>query len=165
MTSFPSKTNTYEHFNFRCFRKNGLRIGKTGIGTGACRNGFRPEPLKAEGHSPESKSCQGNVADYPVVEYAVMRQDAVLSTLGASNLFKYDQSVVDGIGNCIKAMEAKNIRRFIYMSFVGVKESRNKAGFVIKYIAPKLLSTEIKGHEIREGMILQSQLHWTIAVS
>jgi len=105
---------------------------------------------------------QGDVIHYPLVENAVKGQDAVLSALGASNPFKYDQSVVDGANNIIKAMETNNISRFIYMSFVGVKESRHTAGFVIKYIAPKLLSTEVAGHESREKLIKQSQLKWTI---
>ena len=105
---------------------------------------------------------QGDVIHYPLVENAVKGQDAVLSALGASSPFKYDQSVVDGANNIIKAMETNNISRFIYMSFVGVKESRHTAGFVIKYIAPKLLSTEVAGHESREKLIKQSQLKWTI---
>ena len=105
---------------------------------------------------------QGDVIHYPLVENAVKGQDAVLSALGASSPFKYDQSVVDGANNIIKAMETNNVSRFIYMSFVGVKESRHTAGFVIKYIAPKLLSTEVAGHEAREKLIKQSQLKWTI---
>jgi len=105
---------------------------------------------------------QGDVIHYPLVENAVKGQDAVLSALGASSPFKYDQSVVDGANNIIKAMETNNISRFIYMSFVGVKESRHTAGFVIKYIASKLLSTEVAGHEAREKLIKQSQLKWTI---
>jgi len=86
----------------------------------------------------------------------------VISTLGAASPFKYDPTVVDGVNNIIKAMEMNGVSRFIYMSFVGVKESRHTAGFVIKYIAPKLLSTEVTGHEAREKMIKQSQLNWTI---
>lgn len=43
------------------------------------------------------------------------------------------------------------------MSFVGVKD--------IRHIAPKLLSTEIAGHQLREDMIRQSALDWTIVRS
>lgn len=105
---------------------------------------------------------QADVTNYQRVNETIKGQDAVLSALGASSPFKYDQSVVEGIGNIIKAMETNGVSRLIYMSFVGVKESRNSAGFVIKYIAPKLLSTEIAGHEARESMIKESQLMWTI---
>jgi hypothetical protein len=48
---------------------------------------------------------------------------------------------VDGMANIIKAMEAKGINHLIYMSAILVKETRNNTGFVIRYIAPKLLST------------------------
>ena len=105
---------------------------------------------------------QGDIINNERVEEAIKGKDVVLSALGASSPFKYDKSVVDGTRNIINAMETHNVRRFIYMSFVGVKESRNTAGFVIKYIAPKLLSTEVAGHEARENMIRQSKLNWTI---
>ena len=48
------------------------------------------------------------------------------------------------------------------MSFAGVGESRHQAGFMIKYLTPKILRTEISGHEERENMIRQSGLQWTI---
>jgi len=123
---------------------------------------FVRNPSKLKIKHDNLKVIQGDVIHYLLVENAVKGQDAVLSALGASSPFKYDQSVVDGANNIIKAMETNNISRFIYMSFVGVKESRHTAGFVIKYIAPKLLSTEVAGHESREKLIKQSQLKWTI---
>ena len=119
-----------------------------------------PEKLKIRHDN--LKVVQGDGVDYQSVERAIKGQDAVLSALGAPSPFKYDKSIVDGAANIIKAMEANNVNRFIYMSFVGVKESRNTAGFVIRYIAPKLLSSEVAGHEAREKMIKQSQLKWTI---
>jgi putative NADH-flavin reductase len=123
---------------------------------------FVRDPSKLKIRDDKLKIKQGDVVNYELVEEAVKGQDAVLSALGASSPFKYDKSIVDGAGNIIKAMETNNVGRFIYMSFVGVKESRNTAGFVIKYIAPRLLSTEVAGHEAREKMIKQSQLKWTI---
>lgn len=105
---------------------------------------------------------QGDVINYQLVEEAIKGNDAVISALGASSPFKFDQSVVDGFGNIINAMEHNHINRLIYMSFIGVKESYKNAGFVIKYITPKILSTEIAGHEAREKMIKRSQLDWTI---
>src|SRR5258705_2261131 len=105
---------------------------------------------------------QGNVINYHAVENAIKGQDAVISALCANRPFKYDQAVVDGMANIIKAMEATHIKRLIYLSTAGVKESRNDAGFAIRYIAPKVLRTEIAGHEAREKMIKQSHLKWTI---
>jgi putative NADH-flavin reductase len=105
---------------------------------------------------------QGNVIDYEKVKNAMGGQDAVLSVLGANSPFKFDQAVVDGLGNIIKAMESTNVQRLIYLSTIGVKDSRNDAGFFIRHIAPLLLRTEIAGHEAREKMIRQSHLKYTI---
>ena len=107
----------------------------------------------------------GDITDYEQVAVSMIGKEAVISALGATSPFKYDQDVVDGVGNIIRAMEVKDVRRFIYMSFVGVKESRHSAGLVIRYIAPRLLSTEIKGHEQRENLIRNSTLDYTIVRS
>jgi putative NADH-flavin reductase len=123
---------------------------------------FVRNPSKLKVTHQNLKIIQGDVTNYQLVEETTKGQDGVLSALGASSPFKFDQSVVDGVSNIIKAMETIGVSRFIYMSFVGVKECRNSAGFVIKYIAPKLLSTEIAGHEVRESLIKRSQLKWTI---
>ncbi len=108
------------------------------------------------------KPVQGDVIDYNAVDNAIRGHDAVISALGADSPFKYDQVVVEGMANIIKAMEANNVERLIYLSTAGVKESRKDAGFAIRYIAPKVLRTEIAGHEAREKMIRQSHLKWTI---
>lgn len=140
----------------------GHELVKQGLAQGHVVTAFVRNPSKLKVQHQNLKIVEGNVSNFQIVEKSVKGQDAVLSALGASSPFKYDQSVVEGAGNIIRAMESNNISRFIYMSFVGVKESRANAGFVIKYIAPKLLSTEIAGHEARENMIKQSQLQWTI---
>lgn len=140
----------------------GHELVKQALAQGHHVTAFVRNPSKLKIAHDKLKVIQGDVTDYKGVETSVKGQDAVLSALGAASPFKYDQSVVEGASNIIRAMESNGVSRFIYMSFVGVKESRNTAGFVIKYIAPKLLSTEINGHEAREKMIKQSQLGWTI---
>lgn len=141
---------------------SGHELVKQALALGHNVTAFVRKPSKLKIKHDKLKVIQGDVINYQLVEDAVKGQDAVLSALGASSAFKFDQSVVDGVNNIIKAMETNGVRRFIYMSFVGVKESRKTAGFVIKYIAPKLLSTEIAGHEAREKMIKESPLNWTI---
>lgn len=140
----------------------GQELVKQALALGHLATAFVRNPSKLKIKHNNLKVIQGDVINYQLVEEAVKGQVALLSALGASSPFKYDQSISDGIGNIIKAMETNGVSRFIYMSFVGVKESRNTAGFVIKYIAPKLLSSEVAGHEAREKMIKQSQLKWTI---
>jgi putative NADH-flavin reductase len=108
---------------------------------------------------------QGNLSDYKLIEHSVTGQHAILSALGASSMFRFDQSVVDGIKNIVRAMTAKGIERLIYLSFAGVKESRGQVGFIIRNVAPAFLSTEIEGHEVKEKIIRESQLKWTIVRS
>ena len=140
----------------------GHELVKQALAQGHNVTAFVRNPSKLKIIHDKLKVVQGDVVNYQLVDVAVKGQDAVLSALGASSPFKYDKSIVEGAGNIIKSMEANNVSRFVYMSFVGVKESRKTAGFVIKYIAPKLLSSEIAGHEAREEMIRKSQLNWTI---
>ena len=123
---------------------------------------FVRDPAKLTVRHDNLKVVQGNVKDYVSVERAVKGHGAVLSALGASSPFRYDQDVVDGIANIVKAMEQLHVKRFIYQSFVGVKESRNDFGFFFRHIAPRILRTEIAGHEAREHIVSQSKLDWTI---
>ena len=142
--------------------KTGQHLVSQALDKGNIVTAFVRNPDKIKMQHPNLKIVQGNVIDYEKVEEAIKGQDAVLSALGASSPFKFDQSVVDGTANIIKAMQAQHVDRLIYMSFIGVKESRKAGGFVIKYIAPTILSTEISGHEAREKMVVQSPLQWTI---
>jgi len=142
--------------------KTGHELVNQALELGHHVTAFVRDPDKLKVRHQRLEVSQGDVINYQLVEEAAKGNDAVISALGASSPFRFDQSVVDGAGNIIEAMEHNHINRFIYMSFIGVKESFKNAGFVIKYIAPKLLSTEIAGHEARETMIRRSQLDWTI---
>jgi putative NADH-flavin reductase len=123
---------------------------------------FVRDPAKLPFRHKRLNVIRGNVSDCHLVEQAVKGHDTVLSALGADSPFNYDQAVVDGLANIIRTMESTGVKRLIYLSFVGVKDSRSDAGFIIRHIAPKLLRTEIAGHEAREAMIKQCRLQWTI---
>jgi len=104
----------------------------------------------------------GNVAVKPVVEMVVPGHDAVVSTLGVSTPLEHDQKVIDGIQHIVDAMTASGIDRFIYQSFIGVRESRAAVGFLLRYLAPIPLRHEIADHELKEAIIFGSALQWTI---
>ncbi|MCE7067135.1 NAD(P)-dependent oxidoreductase [Dyadobacter sp. CY326] len=111
---------------------------------------------------PRLTIIKGNVKDQHIVHNAITGQDAVLSALGASSIFKLDQLVIEGMANILNAMESCVVRRLIYLSTLGVEESRASAGFMIRNLAPTMLRNEIKGHELRENMIRKSESLWTI---
>ena len=105
---------------------------------------------------------QGNVADRSCVATAVAGQDAVISALGVGRPLRHDAAVVDGIRNIIQAMRDQDVRRLIYLSFIGVSESRKDAGWMLRYIARWPLRSEIADHEAKEALIRSSQLDWTL---
>jgi putative NADH-flavin reductase len=142
--------------------KTGHHLVRQALEQGHTVTAFVRDPGKLMNKDDRLKIIQGNVKDSQKVAQAIKGQDAVLSALGANSPFKYDPVVVEGMENIVTVMKTEKAKRFIYLSFVGVKDSRRDAGFVIRYIAPKLLKTEIAGHEAREKIIRQSNLKWTI---
>lgn len=105
---------------------------------------------------------QGDIQDYLSVEKAIREKDVIISALGAASPFKLDRTVIEGFRHILTAMKKDQVTRLIYLSALGVSESRQTAGFMLRYIAPKILRTEFEGHAMRENMIRQSDLSWTI---
>jgi len=105
---------------------------------------------------------QGDVSDAAGIAAALSDHDAVVSTLGVGKPLKHDPVVVAGIGHIVRAMEARGPRRLIYMSFIGVRESRSAVGFLLRYVAPIPLRHEIADHESKERIVKGSALDWTI---
>lgn len=143
----------------------GHQLVKQALAQGHMVTAFVRNAQRLKIRHPHLKVIEADIGNYKLVEYATRDQDAVLSALGASSPFKYDPAIANGVGNIIGAMKENSVRRFVYMSFAGVRESRHQAGFVIKHLSPAILRTEIAGHEEREDMIKRSGLHWTIVRS
>ncbi len=142
--------------------KTGQELVKQALAQQHRVTAFVRNPAKLKITGDNLKVIRGDVSNYKIVEDAVKEHDAVISALGAASPLKYDQSVVDGLSNIVKAMETNGISRFIYMSAVNVNESRRNAGPLIRFLAPVLLRTESAGHEAREKIIRNSRLSWTL---
>jgi len=123
---------------------------------------FVREPSRLKVDNPKVKVVKGSITDQSDLSNAIKGHDVVLSALGASSPFKFDPILVEGVAKIVRTMEDLKVLKFIYLSFIGVGDSRVNGGFVIRYIAPKLLKTEIAGHEAREKIIRKSELNWTI---
>ena len=123
---------------------------------------FVRDPSKLKADHQKVRVLQGDINNETDLATAIKGQDVVISALGASSPFKFDPVLVEGFNKIVRSMEELNVQRMIYLSFIGVGESRVNGGFVIRHIAPKLLKTEISGHEAREKMIRDSTLNWTI---
>ncbi len=140
----------------------GHELVKQALNQGHVVTAFARNPDKLKVQHANLNIFQGDVANALSVQKAIKGQDAVLSALGASSPFKFDQVVVEGVKHIVNAMETEGIKRFIYMSFVAVKGNQDVPGFFLKHIAPILLKNEIKGHEVKEEIIRKSNLDWTI---
>ena len=114
---------------------------------------FARQPANLASVAPDIRVVQGNVADYEAVAGAVAGQDAVVSSLGVGVPLKHDRDVITGVQNIIRAMEVHQVRRLIYLSFIGVRESRAAVGVILRYIAPIPLRHEIADHEAKEALV------------
>jgi putative NADH-flavin reductase len=123
---------------------------------------FVREPARLAVKDPAIRVVQGNVRDAPSVKSTVPDHDAVVCTLGVGTPLKHDPDVIAGVRNIILAMQEHRVRRLVYLSFIGVHESRPAVGVVLRYVAPIALRHEIADHEAKEALIKASRLDWTI---
>ena len=118
---------------------------------------------KLEKKDGEPDIVLGDVANLVAVTRAIAESDAVLSALGVGRPLKNDPAVIQGVRNIVKVMEEHGPLRLIYLSFLGVTESRDQAGFVIGKIAARfVVKNEVADHEEKERIIRHSNLDWTI---
>jgi putative NADH-flavin reductase len=104
----------------------------------------------------------GELSDTVKIDQAVRGADVVLSALGVGRPLRHDPAVVDGIGRIVEAMERYRSRRLVYLSFVGVAESRTQGGPFLRHVGSRLLRKEIADHERKEATVRSSHLDWTI---
>jgi len=105
---------------------------------------------------------QGDVADAGAVAEAVAGQVAVVSALGVGTPLTHDPAVIEGVRLIVRAAEQASARRLVYLSFIGVRDSRAAAGFVLRRMAALPLRHEVADHEAKEALIMASLVDWTI---
>lgn len=141
----------------------GRELVKQALAQGHSVTAFVRDPTKFEINHANLKVVQGDVADYESVERAVQNQDAAICALGSSTPLKRDPTLIDGVRHIIEAMEHAGEQRFIYLSFLGVRDGRNQLSFLGKYIiAPLVRRNVVADHEVKERLIKQSRLNWII---
>lgn len=123
---------------------------------------FVRNPARLTIDGPTLRVVQGDVGDYAAVAGAVTGQDAVISTLGVSRPLHADPVVIEGVRHTLRAMEEHGVTRLVYLSFIGVRDSRSAAGPLIRFVARFPLRHEIADHERKEALIRASRCDWTI---
>ncbi len=105
----------------------------------------------------------GDVTQSASVERAVTDRDVVASALGSGNSLRSNPTLTDGIQNIIGAMSRAGVRRFVYLSMLGVGGSAWQLGLVDRYVVlPLLLRNVAADHAGEEAFIKQSELDWVI---
>jgi putative NADH-flavin reductase len=105
---------------------------------------------------------KGEITDSTTIAKVVAGQTAVISTLGVGKPLTHDPVVIDGVRAIARAAEHASIERLVYMSTIGVRDSRDEAGFLLKWLATTLIRHEVADHEIKEAVIGESFVDWTI---
>jgi putative NADH-flavin reductase len=140
----------------------GYHVVSQGVDSGNLITAYVRDPSKLKFEHKNLSIIKGDVFNVQQVEEATKNQEAVISVLGASSPFKRDITLISGIENIVNAMTRFNISRFIYQSFLGVKEHRSDLGFLMDRAIPVILQKVIKDHEAKEQIITSSNLQWTI---
>jgi uncharacterized protein YbjT (DUF2867 family) len=104
----------------------------------------------------------GEITDPKGVARAVEGHTGVISTLGVGTPLRHDPAVIDGVRMIARASEHASVERLVYMSFIGVGDSRDAAGFLLKRLATTVLRQEVADHETKEAAVADSFVDWTI---
>jgi uncharacterized protein YbjT (DUF2867 family) len=114
-------------------------------------------------NDPNLNIIVGNLTDREKLKEAIAGSKACLSALGGGSLTKHSVEIMNGIDLIVSLMEELNVRRFIYISSIGVGESRYDMPQPIRFIvADLLLRVPFADHHKNETRIQASHLDWTI---
>lgn len=140
----------------------GRELVKQALGHGHTVRAFvrNADKLKLVHHRLEV--VQGDVADARSVEGAIDGTEAVLSALGVTER-KPNTILSDGVGNLLQAMRKKKVQRLVFVSSLGVGDSKGQLGPVYNWIVlPTLLKNVFADKEKAEELIRASKAEWTI---
>jgi putative NADH-flavin reductase len=140
----------------------GRELVKQALGHGHSVRAFvrNPDRLKVVHHRLEV--VQGDVLDNKAVGAAIAGQDAVLSALGTTER-KPNTILSDGVKNILGGMKKQRVKRLIYVSSLGVGDTKGQLGPVYNWILlPGLLKNVFADKETAEELIRATKLDWTI---
>jgi len=141
--------------------KTGGEIVKQSLAQGYEVTAFVRDPSKLTLEHSDLKVTTGDIYDLSAVTQAIQSQDAVICSLGTSDLGKTTVRS-EGTANIIKAMKEKHVQRLVVVSAMGVAESWSTLSFVNKLFFATLLRGSQQDHEKQEVVVKESELDWTI---
>lgn len=141
----------------------GREVVKRALDRGHAVSAFVRDPDKLQIKHARLATMAGDVTEQASVERAVRDVDAVASALGSGNSLRSHPALIDGIQNIVRAMEQAAVRRFVYMSMLGVGGSGRQLGLIDRYVVlPLLLRNVMNDHAEKEAIIQRNALDWVI---
>ncbi len=141
--------------------KIGKEIVKQALAQGHEVTAFVRDPAKMTLAHGDLKIMTGDIYEFPAVTQAIQGQDAVICSLGTSELGKTTVRA-EGTANITKAMKEEHVNRLVVVSAMGVAESWSTLSFVNKLFFATLLRNARQDHERQEVVVKESDLDWTI---
>jgi putative NADH-flavin reductase len=112
---------------------------------------------------PNLKIIVGNLNDTEKLKEAITGADACLSTLGGASLTKHAYEITSGIDLIVTLMEQERVSRFIYLSSIGVGDSRFYMVQPVRFIVcDLLLRIPFADHNTNEQRLAKSKLQYTL---
>jgi putative NADH-flavin reductase len=142
--------------------KTGREVVRQSLARGFEVTAFLRAPARLPLAHAALRLVTGELTDTTAVARVIAGQTAVISTLGVGTPRTHDPIVVDGVRAIARAAEHASVARLLYLSFIGVRASRDGAGFVLKHLASTLLRHEVADHEVKEAAVADCFVDWTI---
>lgn len=141
--------------------KTGQEIVKQSLAQGYEVTAFVRDPSKMTLEHGGLKIMTGDIYEFTSVTRAIQGQDAVICSLGTSELGKTTVRS-EGTAHIIRAMKENHVKRLVVVTAMGVAESWSTLSFVNKLFFATLLRNTRQDHEKQEVVVKESDLDWTI---
>lgn len=140
----------------------GRELVKQALGHGHSVRVMARDPDRVKTVHPRLEVVKGDIADTAALTAAAKGQDAVLSALGV-NERKPNTILSDGVRNLLTAMKRQKVKRLIFVSSLGVGDSKGQLGPMYNWVLlPTLLKNIFADKERAEEAIRESSAEWTI---
>ena len=142
--------------------RTGREVVARALAAGMEVTAYVRDPARLDPGSPGVAVVTGTLLDDARLADALAGRDAAVSALGVGRPLRTDPEVVEGVRRIVAAMEAAGVGRLVYLSFVGVRDSRPRSGLVIRHVLSRVVRNEAADHERKEAIVRASGLDWTI---
>lgn len=138
----------------------GQQIVQQAVAKGYTVTAFARTPEKLTQEHGQLTKVKGDVLDIAAVDRVVQGQDAVLCALGMPVMDK-SKLRAHGTENIVRAMEKMGVKRLVYLSALGVGDSRDILPLHYKYlIVPLVMRRLYADHAAQEAIVEKSRLDW-----